>query len=46
MHKIILGSGTKTLISSNKKMEDIMKIVKSLGGSGMLIKAVTQAIEN
>ena len=34
IHKKILGSGTTILIISNDKMEDIMKIIKSLEDSG------------
>ena len=36
----------KTLIVSNGEMEDIMKIVKSLEESGLLIKDVSKTIEN
>ena len=43
IHKKILGSGnTTTLIISNDEMEDIVKIVKSLEDSGLLLKGVTQ----
>ena len=35
------GSRMKTLIISNKEMDDIMKIVKSLEKSGSLIKDVS-----
>ena len=42
----ILGSRTTTLIILNHKMEDIMKIVKSLEDSGLLIKRVSRTIEN
>ena len=38
IHKIILGSGTTTLIISNDEMEEIIKIVKSLKDSGLLLK--------
>ena len=39
IHKKILGSGnTTTLIISNNEMEDIIKIVKSLEDSGLLLK--------
>ena len=31
---------------SNKEMDDIMKIVKSLEESGLLIKSVSEKIEN
>ena len=42
----MLGSGTTTLIISNKEMKDIMKIVKSFKDSSLLIKIFTQTIEN
>ena len=48
-HKNILGSGasgTAILIISNKKMRKVMEIGKSLEVSSMLIKCVTQTIEN
>ena len=50
IYKKILGSGTydsgtTTLIISNKEMEDIMKIVKSLGDSGLLVKCVTKTVK-
>ena len=35
-----------TLINSNEGMSDIMKIVKSLKDSGLLIKCVNQTIKN
>ena len=38
IQKNIYGSGTTVLIISNEEMEDIMKIVKSLEESGLLIK--------
>ena len=39
IHKKILGSGNlTTLIISNDEIEDIIKIVKSLEGSGLLLK--------
>ena len=42
IHKKILGSGnTTTLIISNNEMEDVIKIVKSLEDSGILLKGVT-----
>ena len=40
-----LASGT-TLIISNEEMQDIMKIVKSLGKSGLLMKGVSETIKN
>ena len=41
IQKKIAGSGTASLIMSNKEMEDIMKIVKSLKELGLLIKGVS-----
>ena len=46
IHKKILGSGTTTLIISNDEMEDIMKIVKSLEDSGILLKGVSETVQN
>ena len=47
IHKKILGSGGHTtLIISNKDMEDLIKIVKSLEDSGLLLKGVTQSVQN
>ena len=42
----MFGSGFTTLIISNEEMNDIMKIVKSLEESGLLIKGVSQTIKN
>ena len=42
----MFGSGTTTLIISNKEMNDIMKIVKYLEESGLLIKRIAQTIKN
>ena len=44
IHKKILGSGNTTLIISNNEIEDIIKIVKSLGDSGLLLKGVTETV--
>ena len=44
--KIILESGTTTLIKSNKEMKDIIKTVKSLEDSGLLLKRVTGTTQN
>ena len=44
IHKKILGSGNTTLIISNNEMEDIIKIVKSLEDSGLLLKGVTETV--
>ena len=47
IHKKILGSGNMTtLIISNDEIHDIIKIVKSLEDSGLLIKGVTETIQN
>ena len=45
--KKIYGSGSATnLIVSNDDIQDILKIVKSLEDSGVLLKAVTGTIHN
>ena len=47
IHKKILGSGNNTtLIISNKDMDDLIKIVKSLEDSGLLLKGVTETVQN
>ena len=49
IHKKILGSGhnnNTTLIISNDEMDDILKIVKSLEYSGVLLKGVSETIQN
>ena len=50
IHKKILASGSDNnntiLIISNDEMDDILKIVKSLEGSGVLLKGVTETIQN
>ena len=46
IYKKVLGSGTTTLIISNDEMEDIMKIVKSLEDSGLLLKGNSETIQN
>ena len=46
IHKKIIGSGTPTLIISNEEMENIMKIIKSLEDSGLLLKGVSETIQN
>ena len=40
------GSGTTTLIILNKEMNDIMKIVRLLEDSSVLLKGVTKTIKN
>ena len=50
IHKKILGSGNNnnatTLTISNDEMEDIIKVVKSLEDSGLLLKGVTETVQN
>ena len=42
----MLGSGTTTLIISNDEMDDILKIVKSLENSGVLLKGVSETVQH
>ena len=43
----MLGSGNNiTLITSNNEMEDLIKTVKSLEDSGLLLKGVTEIVQN
>ena len=50
----ILGSGNRhssstlhtTLIISNNEMEDTIKIIKSLEDSSLLLKGVTEKVQN
>ena len=47
IHEKILGSGNNTtLIISNKDMDDLIKIVKSLEDSGLLLKGITESVQN
>ena len=47
IHKKILGSGSKsTLIISKKDIDDLIKIVKSLEDSGLLLKGTTESVQN
>ena len=46
VHKKILGSGNTTLIISNKDMKDLIKIVKSLEDSGLLLNGITELVQN
>ena len=51
IHKKILGSGhnnssSTTLTISNNEMEDIIRIVKSLEDSGLLLKGFTETVQN
>ena len=46
IQKKIYGSGTTTSAFSNEDLNDIMKMVKSLEESGLLIKDISETIEN
>ena len=46
IHKKRLRSGSTALIILNEETEDIIKIFKSLEDSGLLIKGVTEIIQN
>ena len=47
IHKKVLGSGSDTiLIISNDEMDGILKIVKSLEDSGVLLKGFSETIQN
>ena len=47
IHQKILGSDNNaTLIISNKDMNNLMKIVKSLEHSGLLLKGITESVQN
>ena len=46
LKKKMLGSGVTTLIISNDEMNDILKIVKSLENSGLLLKGVSETIQH
>ena len=45
-HRKMFGLGMTTLIISNEEMNDIMKIVKYLEKSGLLIKNISKIIKN
>ena len=46
IHKKMFSSGFTTLIVSNNEIEDIMKLVKSLEDSALLIKCVSKTVKN
>ena len=46
IHKKKFGSGMTTLITSNKEMNEIMKIINSLEESEFLLKRVSATIKN
>ena len=41
----MFGSGNATLIILKEEMNDIMKIIKSLEESGLLIKSISETIK-
>ena len=47
IHKKLLGSGNMTpLTISNNEIEDIIKIVKYLEDSGLLLEGITETVQN
>ena len=47
IHKKVLGSGNNTtLIISKKDMDDLIKIVKSPEDYGLLLKGITESVQN
>ena len=47
IHKKILGSGRNTTLTiSNDEMEDTLKVVTSLKNSGLLLKGVSETIND
>ena len=46
IQKKIYRSGTTALIISNKEMEDIIKMIKSVKESGLQMKGISERIEN
>ena len=46
IHKKILGPSNTTLIISNEKINDIIKIVQALEDSNVLLKGVTETVKN
>ena len=46
IHKKIFGSGATILIISNEEMNNIMKIIKFLEKSGLLMKHVSETVKN
>ena len=44
--KKMLGSGATNSIISNDEMDDVLKIVKSIENSGVLLKGVTETIQH
>ena len=47
IHERILGSGNMTTLTiSNDEIEDIIEIVKSVEDSGLLLKGVTETLQD
>ena len=46
VQKKSFGPGMTTLINSNEEINDIMKIIKSLMDADLLIKSVSETMEN
>ena len=46
IQKKVFRSGMTTLVISNGGMDDIIKIIKSLDQSGLLIKGISKTIKN
>ena len=46
IQKKIYASGATALIISNEEIEDIIKMVKSLDESGLLIKIISETTKN
>ena len=47
IRKKVLGSGNNTtLIISNKYMDDLIKIIKSLEDSSLLLNGITESVQN
>ena len=46
IHKKIRSGNHTTLITSNDDMNDILKIVKSLEDSGLLLDGATETVKN
>ena len=46
INKKTLGLGNTTLIISNDEIHDIIKIIKSLEDSGLLLKGVTETVQH
>ena len=46
IQKKIYGSGITALIISNEEIEDMMKIVKSLEESALLMKGISEIVKN